>query len=296
MVVDISYEYEQMIDVGKIIMECLDTSFLDDEVLEVIDRVKYFCSFLELNRTSCELNNLRKNIRSLKVNLLFNYKDFDFSGLYDIVDNIVYINYERLNFAIYHELFHMASRSSEEDNRTGFLKNITSDSIKYLGINEGYTDLLAERYFKEKGFYDIEKNISFLIEKIAGMKNMEMLYFRNNVDGLVSLLSNYSDEKDVLLFLDDFDYIHNHIDEEEKDLLNTKLFFVGEYLLKAFYLRQKNRLEDGLSYDMFIYEMAIYINLLSRYNIMNKITLKSVLFELIDDDVMNDCITLSKKM
>lgn len=293
--VSVSYEYEQLVDVSRIIMECLDISALDSEVIEMIDKVKMFCNFLELNRDSSELVNFHRNLRDLKVNLLFNYKDLDFSGMYDVIDNTVHINYNRLDMAIFHELLHMASRNSEGIVNCGFTK-VCSHEIKYIGLNEGYTDLLSERYFSGDCTYQMERNISFLLEKIVGKNDMEKLYFQANINGLVSLLSNYSDEKDILIFLDDVDYVYNHIEDESDDAFNTKLYLTGKYLLETFYLKQKKKLEEGLLYDKFIYEVADYLRMLSRFNIMNNVASKSILFELAGDDVMEKYLILSKKM
>lgn len=124
---------------------------------------------------------------------------------------------------IYHELFHLSSSIYlEEGNQTflGFQQSeiiSTSKQIAYsinYGLNEGYTQLLAERNFNthsEKYYsYEIEKFYARMIEIIIGEKEMTKAYFEANLIDLIDKLSIYQDEDTIVYLFESIDYISNY--------------------------------------------------------------------------------------
>ena len=105
-----------------------------------------------------------------------------------------------------HEILHAATYMTD-DNVTyyGFYQNSGTYDVG-MGINEGYTELLARRYFeKETGYYDDEVIMAHLIEDIISKSKMEHLYFFSDLKGLMTELTKYADKKAVNRFILDFD-------------------------------------------------------------------------------------------
>lgn len=70
-----------------------------------------------------------------------------------------------------------------------------------VGICEGYTDLLANRYFNKIISYDIEAEISEQLENIVGRTGMEKLYLKADLKSLVTELSKYTSLEEINDFI-----------------------------------------------------------------------------------------------
>lgn len=114
------------------------------------------------------------------------------SGFYNSFENVVKLLSNKRS-TLTHELLHLSSNLVKDkmNSITGF--QITDLSKRYdigVGINEGYTSLLNERYFKEKHVSYLDLLIlSELIELIVGQELMEKMYFENNLKGLCEVLN-----------------------------------------------------------------------------------------------------------
>lgn len=130
---------------------------------------------------------------------------------------------------IFHELFHMSSSvRNKRGAYCGFehlYYNIEFPQVSVLGfgINEGYTDLLTEKFFQETGIkiieedgsyysintnsvkYEIYSEISRITESIIGEEKMISLYFQSNLKGLIDELSKYSKEQETMMFIYNLD-------------------------------------------------------------------------------------------
>lgn len=127
---------------------------------------------------------------------------------------------EIINNVLSHELFHAATYMTTDNIMfCGFYQNSGIYDIGN-GINEGYTELLARRYFdKENGYYDDEVIIAALIEEIIGKDKMESLYFYADLKGLIKSLSAYTDESYVNRFIINFDkYCQKPDDKTLRDI------------------------------------------------------------------------------
>ena len=136
-----------------------------------------------------------------------------------------YTSYENIvNNVLSHEIFHMAT-STYKDN-IQFCGFFQSSKIYDIGngINEGYTELLARRYFnKEDGYYDDEVIIASLVEEIIGKEIMMDTYFTMDLNRLIRILANYSNDIMAKKFILDMDkYCNNPMDY----LLNDILIFI----------------------------------------------------------------------
>lgn len=148
------------------------------------EKVKYFLTVLEQNcenfDSSLFLNNFKITIFNIKA-LHNNLKQ----GL-----NGEVILKEKFYFNIYtgkvinHELLHLSSKTKRKNYKL------------FTPFNEGYTQLMAERYFNEntlKG-YDIETRILKLIETIIGKDVLEKAYFKGKLLESLAELCKYENE------------------------------------------------------------------------------------------------------
>lgn len=109
--------------------------------------------------------------------------------------------------SIYHELFHMASTKKEKNIiYNGYLiEDIDNNMYRGRGINEGYTELLCERYFDTATNYDFERILVKQLEQIVGNDILKNNYFNPNLDALINELSKYSSIEETEKFISSFD-------------------------------------------------------------------------------------------
>lgn len=148
-------------------------------------------------KTLFNIENLNKNVVS------------DFDGTIDLDD----INQFEINkiSVINHELLHLSSLQKNYDN------------VIFSAYDEGYTQLLAERYFKENEgkVYKILVIIMNNIETIINKDYMEEKYFKGELQTTGNKLLEYENKENIKLLFKNmyfiFDTLNNiHCIEEEK--------------------------------------------------------------------------------
>ena len=158
--------------------------------------------------------------------------------------------------AIYHELFHMASRlysKSDGVSYVGFKQRSTKLSkITYNGIgtglNEGYTEVLTHRYFRSKTYssYEFETDIARKLEMIIGSDKMTDLYLKGDLSGLINELKKYMPEDEIIKFITRIDLINEYEIEHKSIIVRESIFDIYEFLLKANALKLKMQYDEGL--------------------------------------------------
>lgn len=154
---------------------------------------------------------------------LFNIKGLDKKIIIGADGNIrlsKFVNALKLDriSAIYHELLHLSS-----------LKN---DKKIYSPLNEGYTQLLEERYFKEaEPAYYFETQIMKIIELIYGEDELEKLYFSGEFYNLYNLISKDISSNDLNIFYENLNQIFKI---EEKQEIIDQIDKYREYLNRVF--------------------------------------------------------------
>lgn len=175
---------------------------------------------------------------------------------YSPEDNkMLLINNNVKEYYIYHELFHMFSTYLEKNTiYSGFSQTDRKTYESFgVGLNEGYTQLLKERYFgidrKETYHYMLEKHIAKHLEVIIGRKLMEKMYAEANLQNLVYQLSQYYDEEKVIKFLANVDYLNSNAstpdyhDDINQKLKETLMFLLNVYVKKQTLLYSKGLLD-----------------------------------------------------
>ena len=214
----------------------------------------------------CNLNNLINQLNTLDISKNpSNIKEFIIKGVkdnpcgyYPEHNKILLINDRVSDYHLYHELFHMLSTYCVDNMvYSGFSQGNKKTYVSIGdGLNEGYTQLLKERYFsvddKEIYFYMLQKHISKHLEIIIGRRTMEKLYSNADLNGLINNLEKFSNKDEILYFINNVDYINKNIKEEKlSNDINLKLkdslmFLLNTYIVKQNLLLQKKLIDDKI--------------------------------------------------
>ena len=227
----------------KIDIEKIENMYLGHRVIEFIEKVTKVLPKEELTSLYNNINTVK--IETMKQKLkrkLYNKKN---AGEYISNKNQVLIKDERV---IYHELFHLASANTDE--YVGFRQPTGIGRA----INEGYTDLITERYFKDKmGYigYPTEMAIVKEIENIVGEEKMRKLYFKTDLLGLIEELKKYVPEEDVLSFINGLDILNRYNDTKnsfkgkKSEYAIKAVVDIMKLLVKIYYDKEHKKLDEG---------------------------------------------------
>ena len=259
------------------------------------DYIVYFDHVINYFLPQNWLENYRRNIGSLKINRLhFQLGDFidigRFSGRYDSNTNTIKMNANSTHvLSIFHELFHLASNNMNSRNiGFSFLDRYGIQSGRSL--NEGYTDLLTERYFSQIGYtkvYDIESIYASLIERIVGMDKMVECYLKADMKSLALELQKYQDINTIYQFVKSLD----NIDDNRSRIETYNRYTSMAYFLIQTYIRKKILYNENI-FDRRVKDDIInFINqipgTISYDNQVIKIDLGKITDEIVDDLVRN---------
>ena len=145
------------------------------------------------------INKLREKFGVLEQEDFFLQKFSDkFGGIYYSGENTILMDVTKKGDISYlfHELMHMAScnRNNPKDMKHGF--KYGKDNKEYFGngIDEGYTNYLCWKKFRNYGFFErkgINIDISKMLERIVGEREMESMYLQSRPDSLAQTLADY---------------------------------------------------------------------------------------------------------
>lgn len=209
------------------------------------DYIKTFVETLIDRNANFDFSNCMKNIKNLNIIVLTGDKQMNCKGKFVLDENTIYINENSLSKTqdtIFHELFHMASFNHSKKIAGGFQHGFT-----YEGINEGYTQLLTNKYFKNStNHFEIETEFALLLEFIIGSQLMEKLYSTANISALLNEIGKYNENNQdyassFLKQIDDFRLIcylpANEFTSEKRDelikiLKNIMIGFIEMFVNK----------------------------------------------------------------
>lgn len=224
----------------------IDELTMDEEYkLYIKEFVKKTSANFNFNNPNEKLETLTIKLKTVLQTLLFPTSEAEYNSL----NNKIYVG-KNIDDSIYHELFHVFTTYKKNILSTvsGFnYTNIHTDIARSL--NEGYTDLLANRYFDSVVSYMIEANIARKTEIILSEKNMENFYASNNLYAIIKFLSKFSSEEEAIAFISSTDKLSIYRNNIKKSLqimniLSNYLVDVYVNVLVEFYSRGKFDKED----------------------------------------------------
>lgn len=241
---------------------------VDIDELTIDEKYKpYIKEFIKKTSANFNFRNPNEKLKTLTIKqrtilqtLLFPTSE----ASYDIFNNKIYAG-KNIDDSIYHELFHTFSSYKKNALSTvsGFnYTNIHANIARRL--NEGYTDLLTNRYFDIDVAYMIEANIARKTELILGEKNMQNFYASNNLYAIIKFLSKLSSEEEAIAFINSVDklgiYRHNIKKSIQiMNILSNYLVDIYVNVLVEFYSRGKSDKEDiNIFFSIFKEEFTKY--------------------------------------
>ena len=229
------------------------------------------------------LSNFYKNLNGLKITSDNIEKDkkqvLDIKGCYYQQENKIVLSKNIKPDTIFHELFHVASSTIKNGNKYSGLSQSFFYKGKWFntaeGLNEGYTQILTERYFpnrkQELSSYPFEKEVALSLEKIIGKDKLEQFYFTNDLKGLMQELLKYTnriDEIDSLIIKTDYinKTIYNRNNIKEIYKINKNIKEVTFILIKIEINKLKQELENNLITEKEFNDILIdFIKSLSKF-------------------------------
>ena len=194
----------------------IDIENLKDFSLELYD----FAKILQDNFNKEDLANFYYNVSYLHLVLADKIlsRNNNVLGLYEPLSNtLVYNNKSsHVNLIMFHELFHMAGTYLTPDAiYSGFwVRGLNKFKKVNIGncLNEGYTQLLTEKYYHSEtrensehqslaSAYIMAMYISISIEQIVGREKMGKFYLNANLKGLINELEKYVPLTEIQKFL-----------------------------------------------------------------------------------------------
>lgn len=141
--------------------------------------------------------------------------------------------------SILHELIHISTiKVNGSTEYCGFSINdyYYGDSFA-KGLNEGYTQLIKERYFgKDKAIvYPFEVKYAKMIESLIGKEKMEKYFFNIDLKALFKEIEKYTSEEKFKDFLNNLDYINAHFPSGTNDqIIQEKFDQINYFLFECF--------------------------------------------------------------
>lgn len=240
------------------------------------------------------------NIYDLSIdNTLFKKMRIDCGfGLYfEKYNNILlmFVKSKKTKTIVKHELFHMASSYCDKENKiyySGFQQIDLEKKTNFCrGLNEGYTEVLTERYFenttqKQEGtfIYLFCRNVASLFEKIIGQEKMENLYLNANLKDLFFEAEKYNEKEQFLNFNHNMDYIYKYSFEKIKGVFIPNFYLqkiepIQKYLLDTYVNKKLIELENQqINHNILINDISRFIKEVyeisiikqKNYNILTK--------------------------
>ncbi len=265
------------------------------------DELLHFSKVITDNFDESDLINFYNNIVNLdtyetdfkKRNKKYKNSILEVRGSYVVNNNSIFLNPDDFKSTIYHELFHMSSSKVDENVvYSGFSQSKLGVKVGDA-LNEGYTQLLTERYFSEDEIiksYVYFVRIALLTEKIIGKEKMEKLYLHSDLYGLIDELKKYAYYQDIMEFLSNLDFVFYHLDDKrvssiKKKMIEKSLKQISEFLLLTYSIK----LNDMYSSDYLansenaMNDINEYLSLLpARVNVGDK----SFIYGVLDDKLL----------
>lgn len=179
-----------------------------NNVTEMSNVIKNFIIVMNNNCKNFNLNKFLENFAKT-------YFDINKIGKNNVCEGNLIITpkkviYEINDFSVsYHELFHLASLNKKF--QTGGFSNFSNFGV---GIDEGFTQYMAEKHFNEnvgKAYHLLIIIVEFL-EKIIGKDELEKIYFNSPIaiNRLIDELCEYEKYENVLNFIRNTDKLTNY--------------------------------------------------------------------------------------
>lgn len=266
------------------IMHLINSTSNMENYPQINEIVTTFENTLKANLTEEQMNIVKKNLETLRYtpcnfSQSLNLARRGMGGFYDSKSHSVTVN-PLTSGDVYHNLFHELLHASTSSIVNGVeycgFGQINHQSQTELGraVTEGYTELLTRRLFSnnDRG-YSYEVSIAEIMEFIIGKEKMQDLYFKMDLNGLITELGKYSDVNNAKELLSNFDktlHLHgskqgNSVNQELSHLYNQ-----NSVLLYEMFQNKTNQFLSTNTIDKYFEESDKFQHLLSQTEKSNR--------------------------
>lgn len=149
---------------------------------------------------------------------------------------------------LFHEVIHMATSYTRGIiSMVGFSQKIANKYSKGNGLNEGYTELINQRYFARtvadgspvKISYPREQVLAYGIEMLVGREKMEELFFNADLDGLIAEMSKYMPTQEANILINIFDLYEKKKSDTDMIDASAKAMLANRIIQKNMNLYQQ---------------------------------------------------------
>ena len=225
---------------------------------------------------------LNNNIKTLKIKIKYIAPEILLlkfaSGKYKVTKNKIKLIKYFKEGSTHHEFFHMASTFYFKKGKLAFCGfqqiNYLKEETIGQGLNEGYTELLTDRFFNEQIIgrtfsYDVCTFFAEKLEQIVEKDRMEKFYINADLFGLCKYLTNFDDLENILKFLLTLDYLVQHASYFNRKKYEKDFELIECYLAKWFINKKKQELDKNIiDKNTFDIEIKNYINTLGGKDLL----------------------------
>lgn len=258
---------------------------------------------LEKNINKEYLHNMYNNLETLKASehiiLPQNLLLIPAGGTYNPKNNKLKILKLFKKEVINHELFHMASASkitkgNKKENIyiSGFAQYNSKFHNKLgIGLNEGYTESLNERYFgintNISKVYKLCEFYSIKLQQIVGEEIMLKLYLTGDLPNLIKELKIYDTKENIIKFITNLDFVFINMfmlsdpliinKKKLKEKITLKFSEINDTLIKWYIKKKQNELkENKINNIKFLHDINTYYDSIVWYSHFDNNTKKFI--------------------
>ncbi len=213
------------------------------------NKMETFKSTMEETFKSKDLKYMNDNLETLRIFILKSKLfQYPYKAMYNNSSNELMILEE--DDTIYHELLHLSCNNRKNKNTIRGFTHYTKKQKNILsfgtGLDEVYTEILANRLFNKEINATTPKTVELVLQLEQLIDNLPSLYLNSDLYELVLELSKYTNINESLEFIYNIDRLYtleqnikNH--DKYNEIYSKTLYFLKKYQYKRNYQQQKNK-------------------------------------------------------
>ena len=213
------------------------------------NKMETFKSTMEETFKSKDLKYMNDNLETLRIFILKSKLfQYPYKAMYNNSSNELMILEE--DDTIYHELLHLSCNNRKNKNTIRGFTHYTKKQKNILsfgtGLDEVYTEILANRLFNKEINATTPKTVELVLQLEQLIDNLPSLYLNSDLYELVLELSKYTNINESLEFIYNIDRLYtleqnikNH--DKYNEIYSKTLYFLKQYQYKRNYQEQKKK-------------------------------------------------------
>lgn len=214
------------------------------------NKMETFKSTMEETFKSKDLKYMNDNLETLRIFILKSkLLQYPYKAMYNNSSNELMILEE--DDTIYHELLHLSCNNRKNKNTIRGFTHYTKKQKNILsfgtGLDEVYTEILANRLFNKEINATTPKTVELVLQLEQLIDDLSSLYLNSDLYELVLELNKYTSLNESLEFIYNIDRLYtleqnikNH--DKYNEIYSKTLYFLKQYQYKRNYQEQKKKI------------------------------------------------------